>query len=332
LILIRPLPRARGFLILSPHLYNPPIFCNITPSTNENFSALAASFFDNSEDVAMRDFNKMIQGNWDEGKFVCVGLDSDLSKIPQCIRQEDVYKTMIAFNTAIVDATSDLVCAFKPNSAFYEAHGNNGIRALKETISYIRKAAPKVPIIFDVKRADIGNTNEGYASFGFDYVEADGITVHPYLGGEALRPFLSRKEKGIFVLCRTSNPCAGEFQDLSIGCMPLYQRVALRVTQEWNENRNCALVVGATYPEELKAIRNLVEDTTLLIPGVGFQQKGIPLKKQVEQVVNAGKDRSGRGMIINSSRGIIFASNKPDFAEAARTETEKLDKLIRQFL
>lgn len=282
----------------------------------------------------MRNFGNMIRENWYEGKFVCVGLDSDPSKIPQCIHRDrdNVYETIVAFNEAIIDATGEIVCAFKPNSAFYEAHGIDGIRALETTISYIRKTMPGVPIILDAKRADIGNTNQGYASFAFGRMKADGITVHSYLGRESLQPLLSHKEKGIFVLCRTSNPGAGEFQDLNIGGIPLYQRVALSVAQEWNENKNCALVVGATYPEELRIIRSLVGDMPLLIPGVGFQQKSVPLEKQVEQVVNAGKSGSGRGMIINSSRGIIFASNKPDFAEVARDETEKLDKLIRQFL
>jgi orotidine-5'-phosphate decarboxylase len=172
----------------------------------------------------------------------------------------------------------------------------------------------------------------------FDYLKADAITVHPYLGREALQPFLERKDKGIIILCRTSNPGSGEFQNEDVagdnvpgGYMPLYKYVAHRVANHWNKNGNCAVVVGATYPEELAEVRKIVGDMPILIPGVGFQQKDVPLEKQVEQVVSAGKDSRGQGMIINSSRGIIFASKGSDFAEAACRETIKLGELINQY-
>ncbi|MFH1393169.1 MAG: orotidine-5'-phosphate decarboxylase [Patescibacteria group bacterium] len=287
---------------------------------------------------------ELLRAKWAEGKFVCIGLDSEFGKIPESARKSgnecdvSVSNTVVAFNRAIVEATKDLVCAYKPNTAFYEAYGAEGIAALHRTIVDIRIIAPDVPVILDAKRADIGNTNNGYVQMAFDYLQADAITVHPYLGSEALQPFLDRADKGAIVLCKTSNPGAGEFQNWDIsgdvvpgGYMPLYKYVAHRVSREWNKNGNCALVVGATYPGQLREVREVVGDMPILIPGVGFQQKDVPLEKQVEQVVSAGKDSRGEGMIINSSRGIIFASKGADFAEAARRETLKLHDLINKY-
>ncbi len=274
----------------------------------------------------------MLEAQWSRGNFVCVGLDSEFGKIPEFAYQArlnsdgvSVEGTIVAFNRAIVEATKDLVCAYKPNIAFYEAHGAEGIAALQRTIADIHAIAPDVPVILDAKRADIGNTNAGYVQAAFEFLQADAITVHPYLGAEALQPFLARAEKGIIVLCRTSNPGAGEFQDLSVNGEPLYRFVARRVASEWNKNGNCALVVGATYPNELREVRGLVGDMPILIPGIGAQGG------DVAQTVTAGKDSRGWGMIINSSRGIIFASKSEDFAEAARHETEKLRDLINQY-
>ena len=289
-----------------------------------------------------RNFRKMLEAQWDKGNFVCVGLDSELSKIPESVRDRfecmgGISETISVFNREIIEATKDIACAYKPNIAFYEEHGEDGIIALRRTVNYIRKLAPDVPVILDAKRADIGNTNAGYMQMAFKYLEADAITVHPYLGAEALEPFLSQMDKGIIVLCRTSNPGAGEFQDLPVHSdplylgEPLYHYIARSVAIRWNKNNNCAIVVGATYPDELKKIRRVVGDLPILIPGIGFQQKDVPLEKQVEQVVSAGQDSRGRGMIINSSRGIIFASKGADFAEAARRETKKLHNLINKY-
>ncbi len=297
-----------------------------------------------------RNFRHMLEAKWSRGKFVCVGLDSEFGKIPESIRSGNgcdvnVADTIVAFNHAIVEATKDLVCAYKPNSAFYEAHGAVGIDALQRTIWNIRTIAPDVPVILDAKRGDIGTTNAGYVDAAFGFLGADAITVHPYLGAEALQPFLDRADKGIIVLCRTSNPGAGEFQDASVITsaeeekrwgialgdnfdpvpMRLYEYVALRVAREWNKNDNCALVVGATYPRELREVRKLVGDMPILIPGIGVQGG------DVSKTVFAGKNSRGQGMIINSSRGIIFASNGADFAEAARRETQKLNDLINQY-
>lgn len=278
----------------------------------------------------------MLEAQWDRGNFVCVGLDSEFNKIPESVKSDqrgDYIETVIDFNYRIVASTRDLVCAYKPNVAFYEAHGEEGINALRHTIENIHLMAPDVPVILDAKHADIGNTNNGYVSMAFEFLGADAVTVHPYLGAEAMEPFLEMNHKGIIVLCRTSNPGAGEFQDLvvTVDGKPLYQVVAEKVVRDWNKRGNCALVVGATYPSQLQEVRQIVADMPILIPGVGFQQKDVPLEEQVKQVVENGKDSRGWGMIINSSRGIIFASKGPDFAEAARRETVKLRETINQY-
>lgn len=273
-------------------------------------------------------FYEMLDKRWSKGLFVCVGLDSEYARIPDFLKNgvsksEAIYR----FNKAIIDATADLACAFKPNSAFYEAEGKEGMEALKRTIQYIKDVHPEVPVILDYKRGDIGNTNLGYVKEAFDELGADAVTVHGYLGKEAMQPFLDRADKGIIVLARTSNPGAGEFQDLLVGEAqePLYQVVARNVAQSWNKNGNCAIVVGATYPEELARVRAVVGDLPILLPGVGAQGG------EVEATVKAGKDSNNKGMIINSSRGIIFASKGEDFAEAARKETERLTVDINKY-
>lgn len=290
-----------------------------------------------------RNFRQMLEAQWARDKFVCVGLDSEFSKIPESVRRSYTFGVSIpeaicCFNREIVDTTGDIVLAYKPNAAFYEAHGDEGFVALRRTIVDIHAIAPDVPVILDAKRADIGNTNNGYVEMAFDYLGVDAITVNPYLGAEALQPFLARADKGIIVLCRTSNPGAGEFQDRRVNIsnetrfelntyaktFPLYQVIAYQVAKVWNKNGNCGLVVGATHPDELREVRKLVGDMPILIPGIGAQGG------DVEKTVKAGVDSRGYGMIINSSRGIIFASQEADFAEAARRETEKLHNLINQ--
>lgn len=292
-----------------------------------------------------RNFIEMLEAQWKRGNFICVGLDSEYEKLPVAMMFPVKEVAIYLFNRAIVDATKDLVCAYKPNLAFYEANGKAGYNALCRTITHIQRVAPDVPIILDAKRGDIGNTNRGYVNMAFDDLRADAITVNPYLGGEALEPFLDRADKGIFVLCRTSNSGAGEFQDLQVRRSdhlsyihpendrwePMYLDVARRVATRWNKNKNCALVVGATCPDELKKIRRVVGDMPILIPGIGFQQKDVPLEKQIEQVVASGKNSRGCGIIISSSRDIIFASDRHDFAEAARRETIKLRDFINKY-
>ncbi len=243
------------------------------------------------------------------GSLVCVGLDSDVAKLPVGVDQ-------LAFNKAIVDATHDLVSAYKPNTAFYEAAGAEGIQVLKDTCDYIREKAPDVLIVLDAKRADIGNTNAGYVQFAYDYLGADAVTLQPYLGGEALEPFLAREDKGAIILCRTSNDGSGEFQGQIIGTKKVFEYVAETVARDWNANHNCMLVVGATYPEEARAIREAVgDDVWFLVPGVGVQGG------DVAKTMEAAQNSRGEGVLINSSRGIIFASSGKEYAEAARKAT-----------
>ena len=262
--------------------------------------------------------------------LVCIGLDSDFEKLPDFIKTKKYPQ--FEFNKKIIEATADLVCAYKPNIAFYEAQGVGGIKQLEMTIEFLKKTYPEIPIILDAKRGDIGSSNKSYAKLYFDKWGVDGLTVHFYLGYEALLPFLERKDKGIFVLCKTSNPGAAEFQDLKFRfgtdrlqnrTMSLYQIVAKRVVENWNENKNCFLVVGATYPKELILVRKIVgNDLWILVPGVGAQ--GGDLKT----VLQAGLNSKKQGLIINSSRGIIFVSNKKDFARKAREEAEKMKEKI----
>lgn len=273
--------------------------------------------------MSERNFNALLQAKWDGGKFVCVGLDSKYAKIPQYMRSVGggVKNTIFKFNQMIVEATKDIVCCYKPNIAFYE--GDQGKRALYDTINFIHDTAPTVPVILDVKQGDIDNTNDGYVVDDFDWYDADAITVHNYMGMQAMEPFLSQKDKGIFPLCRTSNKGADEFQNLMLANGErLYQKVARNVAGAWNKNGNCGLVVGATCPEELQLVRHIVGDMPILIPGIGAQGGDL------ERTVLAGKNSKNQGMIINSSRAIIFASNGPDFAEAARLETQRLHDSI----
>lgn len=256
--------------------------------------------------------------------LLCVGLDPDTAKLPSTIK--NAPDAQFSFNKAIIDATHDLVCAYKPNAAFYEAQGAQGIAQLKKTFDYLKQQYPQIPVILDAKRGDIGNTNEGYVQFAFDYLHADAITLHPYLGKEAMQPFLDQAEKGCIIMCRNSNPGSGEFQNLQLEGTELYKHIAKQISTEWNTNNNCMLVVGATYPQELAEVRNIVGDSmTILVPGVGTQGG------DVQETVQNGKNTAGRGLIISASRSVIFASSNEDFAEKAREEAQKLRDSINNF-
>lgn len=272
-----------------------------------------------------RDYSSLVSAKWREGKFLCVGLDSEFEKIPEHIRSLGVREGIAAFNTAIIESTKDIVCAYKPNMAFYEAYGEDGLAALQVTIDFLHAEAPDVPVILDAKRADIGNTNAGYVKSIFDELGVDAVTVHPYLGAEALKPFLERTEKGIIVLCRTSNPGAREFQDLISGGEPLYIHVAREVANKWNQNGNCSLVVGATYAKEMQDIRAAAPTLPFLIPGIGAQGGDL------ESSVKAGKNTDG-GILISASRSIIFASSDKDYAEAAARSAQELHSAIQKAL
>lgn len=251
--------------------------------------------------------------------LLCVGLDPQMERLPELVRREE--DPILAFNRAIVEATAPWACAFKPNIAFYEALGPAGLETLRRTIAFIHEHSAAL-VIVDAKRADIGHTSAAYAHAIFDRLEADAVTLNPYLGRDALTPFLERAERGCFILCRTSNPGAGEFQDLLVEGRPFYQVVAERV-QAWDEHGNCGLVVGATYPQELAQVRGLCPQMPLLVPGIGAQQGNLA------QAVRAGVDARGGRLLINAARAILYASTGPDFAEAASRAARELCEAIR---
>jgi orotidine-5'-phosphate decarboxylase len=254
--------------------------------------------------------------------FLCVGLDPDLKKIPAEFLKKD--QPLFEFNKTVIEATKNLVCAYKPQVAYYAAQGAEV--ELVETIRYIRKL--NIPVILDSKRGDIGETAEMYAREAFARYEADAVTVNPYMGGETLEPFLKYKEKGVVVLCKTSNPGSGDLQDLveTKSGKTLYELVAEKAFRDWNKNNNVLLVVGATQTEPLAKIRRLVGDMTLLVPGVGAQ--GGDLKS----VLSVGLNSQKRGLIINSSRAIIYASGGKDFAESVFVAAQKNVKEMQECL
>jgi len=251
--------------------------------------------------------------------LLCVGLDTDPSLLPDKV-------TVLEFNKVIIDATKDLVCAYKPNIAFYEAMGIEGLKDLKSTRDYIPE---EIPVIIDAKRGDIGNTAKAYAKSLFENYNFDAVTASPYLGRDSLQPFIDYKGKGVFILCRTSNPGASDFQSLSVktesGPKLLFEVVAEKVNG-WNINGNLGLVVGATYPQELKTIRERYPLMPLLIPGVGTQGG------ELVETVKFGADAKRERTIINSSRQILYAGKGKDFASAARKATLEMRNQINAFL
>jgi orotidine-5'-phosphate decarboxylase len=232
------------------------------------------------------------------GNPLCIGLDSDFAKLPA--RFLNTTSPQFEFNKWIIEQTHQFTTAYKMNTAFYEARGAAGWQALEQTQTYLQENHPDVFTIADAKRADIGSTNQGYVTAFFDTLGFDAVTLHPYLGKEALQPFLDRKDKVSIILCKTSNPGSGEFQDISIEGEPLWKVVARTVASEWNEHGNCMVVVGATYPQVLKEVRNEIGDMWILVPGVGEQ--GGDMQTVLEQATS----QDGDGVLVNVSRGIIF--------------------------
>lgn len=271
-------------------------------------------------------FMELLKSRWEKGRFLCIGLDSDFSKLPEVLKKLPVKDALLEFNRRIVEATAEYACAFKPNIAFYEGYGLEGLEALIETNRFIREQYSEIPIILDAKRADIGSTNLGYVRAVIEVMRSHAVTVHPYLGQEALRPFLERADLGVIVLCQTSNPGAVEFQHLKCEGKELYKTVAAKVSREWNYNHNCGLVVGATYPEQVGEVRDIAGDIPFLIPGIGAQGG------ELERTILNGLNSSNQGIIINSSRGIIYASAGPDFDQAAGREATALDCEIRKII
>jgi orotidine-5'-phosphate decarboxylase len=264
-------------------------------------------------------FISALRNRWAESdSLVCVGLDPEPARFPA--RFGNQPGAVFDFCRAIVDATGALVCAFKPQIAHFAALGAED--ALERLIDHIHANHPGVPVILDAKRGDIGSTAQRYASEAFDRFGADAVTVNPYLGRDSIQPFLDRADKGVVVLCRTSNPGAADFQDLIIDGRPLYAHVADRVAGEWNGNGNCALVVGATWPGQLADVRARVGDMPILVPGVGAQGG------DARAVVQAGCTMDGCGLMVSSSRAILYAGNGPDFDQQARAATRALRDLI----
>jgi orotidine-5'-phosphate decarboxylase len=263
----------------------------------------------------MSAFITQLERCWDANdSLVCVGLDPEIERFPPHVAEGP--SPIFQFNKAIIDATADLVCAYKPQFAHYAAYEAED--QLERTIDYIHRSYPGVPVILDSKRGDVGNTAERYAIEGFERYHADAVTVNPYLGGDALEPFLKYEDKGVIVLCRTSNPGAVDLQDVEVGGRRLFHIVADLAANRWNSRGNCLLVVGATYPRELAEVREIVGKMPLLVPGVGAQGG------DVAQAVQNGQTAAGSGLIISSSRGILYASSGEDFATAARAATQKL--------
>ncbi|MCI0713893.1 MAG: orotidine-5'-phosphate decarboxylase [Chloroflexi bacterium] len=247
--------------------------------------------------------------------LLCVGLDSRLDKLPAHFVGEE--HPQFAFNRWIIEQTHPFVSAYKPNFAFYEVRGASGWHELALTMDYLRTNHPYIFTIADAKRADIGTTNEGYVTAIFDELGFDAITLHPYPGKEALAPFLERDDKTCIILCHTSNPGAGELQELVVDGSPLYLHLAHHVATEWNSHNNCMLVVGATAPEQLRKVRETVGDMTLLVPGIGAQGGDLAA------VLAGGLNRQGRGLIINVSRSVIFADNPAAAAQQYRDSIEQ---------
>ena len=267
-------------------------------------------------------FMEALRRRWDRaGSLVCVGLDPEPARFPGKFGGD--ADAVFSFCRDIVDATADYVCCFKPQIAHFAALGAED--ALQRLVAHVHDAHPGIPVILDAKRGDIGSTAMHYAAEAFDRYAADAVTANPYLGRDSLLPFLERADKGVVVLCRTSNPGATDFQDIvTADGLPLYQHVAETVAREWNANDNCMLVVGATWPAQLHEVRAIVGDLPLLVPGVGAQGGDI------EAVVKNAKTFDGTGLVISSSRAILYASQGDDYAVAAATAAQALRDEINQ--
>lgn len=261
----------------------------------------------------MINFNeKLLQAAAKNKSWLCIGLDPDMDKLPKNVAKDP--EGVLLFLKNIIDATKDFVCAYKPNSAFYEALGAPGISLLKDIFDYV---PDDIPVILDAKRGDIGNTSRMHAEFAFKILNADAITTNPYMGRDCLKPFLEHKEKGVFILCLTSNLSASDIQKQVVtggdwAGIRIYELVA-RMAVSWNQNGNIGLVAGATSPRELGQIRQIVgDDMPILIPGVGAQGGDL------ESSLSRGSNSKGEMAIINISRAVLYASDGADYAEKAR--------------
>lgn len=254
-------------------------------------------------------FMQSLNAAWaNQNSLLCVGLDPDPAKFPAHLQGRD--DAIFEFCKAIVDATAEAACCFKPQIAYFAARkAENQLEAL---IAHIHEKHPALPVILDAKRGDIGSTAEQYAVEAFERFKADAITVNPYMGFDSVSPYLAYPDKGVILLCRTSNPGGSDLQFLDVGGEKLYERVARLVAEKWNTTGQCALVVGATFPAEIARVREITGDLPLLVPGIGAQGGDI------EATVQAGRTANGTGLMINSSRAILYAGKGEDYAEAAR--------------
>ena len=273
------------------------------------------------------EFMQALRQRWSNAdSLVCVGLDPEPAKFPARFGSDP--DAVFAFCRAIVDATAGHACAFKPQIAHFAALGAED--ALTRLIAHIHAAHPGIPVILDAKRGDIGSTARHYAAEAFDRYTADAVTANPYLGRDSVQPFLDRADRGVVILCRTSNPGAADLQDLPVQAAggtqrPLYQHVAETIARDWNGHGNCALVVGATWPEQLREVRAIVGDMPFLVPGVGAQGG------DVEAVVRNARTADGTGLMVSSSRAILYASQGEDFADAAAAAARALRDQINRF-
>jgi orotidine-5'-phosphate decarboxylase len=272
--------------------------------------------------LGVKGFRQQLEAAWvRSGSLVCVGLDPEVERFPHAIAAQP--SPIFHFNRAVIDATADLVCAFKPQFAHYAAYEAED--QLERSIEYIHQHYPGTPVILDAKRNDIGHTAERYAIEAFERYGADAVTVNPYLGSDSLEPFLRYADRGTLVLCRTSNPGARDLQDLPVGGgRSLYQAVAEMAATRWNARANCGLVVGATYPAQLAEVRRIVGEMPILVPGVGAQGAAI------DEVVRCGQTAAGTGLLVSSSRAILYASSGADFASAARAATLSLKETVNR--
>lgn len=265
--------------------------------------------------------DKLLKITQKNDSLLCIGLDPELEKIPAHMRA--IADPLFHFNKYIIDKTHDLVAAYKPNIAFYEAEGIDGLRQLKKTLEYLKSSYPEIPVILDAKRGDIGNTARMYAKSVYEYWGADAVTVFPHLGLDAIEPFLKYKDKLAILLLKTSNKDSGMFQDLKVGTVPYYLAMAKKIAV-W-PTENIGIFVGATYPAELKKMRLIFPDHIFLTAGIGAQ------KGDLEKAVRAGVDKNGGGIIFNASRSIIYADSGVEFATRARDEAEKVRNEINSY-
>ncbi len=270
----------------------------------------------------MNRFYRRLSDRWNaSNSLLCVGLDPDAGKMPRSITNDS--ESLFKFNREIITAVAPFACAFKPQIAYYAAVGAEN--QLQKTIDFIKREYPDIPVILDAKRGDIGSTADMYAREAFERYQVDAVTVNPYMGGDTIAPFTRYRDRGVVVLCRTSNPGSGDLQEWKSDSTELYRQVAALAATQWNANTNVALVVGATYPEILGEVREIVGDMPILVPGIGAQGGDL------EAVVANGLDSNNCGLLINMSRSIIYASSAADFAEAAASQAQQAVQQINQY-